>query len=131
MKSEGLISFFSSFSLGPLARKVQEQHVQDIIVRLSNHILNEKTEETRDIASTALKTVISDIPTDSVNIVRLIVKTLTPKLITAIGVCIIFIFGLILKLNKSSENFLFVCLFVSPKRRKKMHPKLLVFVWIF
>jgi len=76
---------FRFFSLGPLARKVHEQHVQDIIAKLSNHILNEKAEETRDIASTGLKTVISEIPSDSVNIVRLIVKTLIPKLIGAIG----------------------------------------------
>jgi hypothetical protein len=75
--------------LGPLARKVQEAQVQEIIIKLSNNLLGEKTDEMRDISSTGLKAVISEIPVDSVNLVRLIVKTLTPKLITTIGVCAI------------------------------------------
>jgi len=72
--------------LGPLCKKVKEAQVQDIVDTLCNHLLSDKkgADELRDISSIGLKTVISEIPLDPSTLSSLIVKRLTPRLLTGI-----------------------------------------------
>lgn len=73
--------------LGPLSKRVKEAQVQDIVDTLCNHLLNEKKggEELRDIANIGLKTVISEIPVELQSLSSLVIKRLTPRLITGIS----------------------------------------------
>ena len=77
---------FIFISLGPLAKKVKEIQVQEIVDTLCNHLLSDKkgVEELRDIASIGLKTVVTEIPLDSAALPILLVKRLTPRLINGI-----------------------------------------------
>lgn len=72
--------------LGPLSKRVKEPQVQDMVDTLCNHLLADKkgADELRDISSIGLKTVITEIPADQTNLSGLIVKRLTPRLLTGI-----------------------------------------------
>jgi len=74
--------------LGPLSKKVKEVHVQEIVDTLCNHLLSEKkgADELRDISSIGLKTVITEIPSENSPLPTLIVKQLTPRLVTGVSV---------------------------------------------
>jgi len=73
--------------LGPLSKKVKEAQLQDIIDTLCNHLLNDKkgADELRDIASIGLRTVIFELPTENPAYPQLLIKRLTPKLISGIA----------------------------------------------
>jgi len=70
-----------SFSLAPLVKKVREQQVVEMTSKLCNKLLNGKDQH-RDIASIALKTVISEVPSSSV--ARSILVSISPQLIKGI-----------------------------------------------
>jgi cullin-associated NEDD8-dissociated protein 1 len=70
--------------LGPFAAKVQEQQAQTMVDTLSDNLLNQKEDDLRDISSSCLKAIITEIPAESINTIRLIVKRVTPKLLRAI-----------------------------------------------
>ncbi len=80
------IPFLNFRSLGPLCKRVKEAQVQDIVDTLCNHLLSDKkgADELRDISSIGLKTVIGEIPLDPPTLSSLIVKRLTPRLLTGI-----------------------------------------------
>jgi uncharacterized Zn finger protein len=73
--------------LGPLAKKVKEPQLQEIIDTLCNHLLNDKkgAEELRDISGIGLRTVIDEIPNEPPSIPALICKRLAPRLISGIA----------------------------------------------
>lgn len=75
---------FLKISLGPFAAKVQEQQAQTMVDTLSDNLLNQKEDDLRDISSSCLKAIITEIPAESINTIRLIVKRVTPKLLRAI-----------------------------------------------
>ncbi|KAJ3095069.1 Cullin-associated NEDD8-dissociated protein 1 [Phlyctochytrium planicorne] len=64
--------------LGPLVKKVREPQLQEIVDQLCN-LLTEPKDELRDISAIGLKTVIAEIPANSVSTTNL-VKRLVPKL---------------------------------------------------
>lgn len=69
------------FSLAPLAKKVREQQILEMTNRLCDKLLNGK-EQHRDIASIALKTIVSEVPSSS--IARNVLVSISPKLIKGI-----------------------------------------------
>lgn len=73
--------------LGPLVKKIKDQSISDIADTLCNHLLNEKKggDELRDIASIGLKTVVTEIPVEPQLYSQILVKRLTPRLITGIS----------------------------------------------
>lgn len=75
------------YSLGPLSKRVKEAQLQDILDTLCNHLLNDKkgADELRDISSIGLRTVIFELPAEPVTIPQLLIKRLTPRLITGIS----------------------------------------------
>ena len=68
------------FSLAPLVKKVNEQQVVEMTNKLCDKLLNGK-EQHRDVASIALKTIISEVPTSSV---AQSVLSISPQLIKGI-----------------------------------------------
>lgn len=70
-----------SFSLAPLVRKVSEARVVEMTAKLCDKLLNGKDQH-HDIASIALKTIISEIVASSV--VQAVLASLTPKLINGV-----------------------------------------------
>lgn len=75
------LDYFWFFSLAPLAKKVREQQVLEMTNRLCDKLLNGK-EQHRDIASIALKTIVSEVPSSS--IARNVLVSISPKLIKGI-----------------------------------------------
>lgn len=69
------------FSLAPLVKKVREQQILEMTNRLCDKLLNGK-EQHRDIASIALKTIVSEVPSSS--IARNVLVSISPKLIKGI-----------------------------------------------
>ncbi|KAG9510927.1 Cullin-associated NEDD8-dissociated protein 1, partial [Fragariocoptes setiger] len=68
--------------LGPLTNKVKDSQVEVIISTLCTNLMSDN-EQTRDISSMGLKTVISEIPITS-SMVNIISRELNPKLLEAI-----------------------------------------------
>jgi len=71
--------------LGPLIAKINDERIEEIVNKLSSNLLDEKNEDLRDICSIGIKTLITEIPEDKTKSCQLIVKKLTPRLISAIG----------------------------------------------
>jgi hypothetical protein len=73
--------------LGPLSKKVKEPQIQEMIDVLTTHLLSDKkgADELRDISSIGLKTIITEIPGDNSSFSTLLVKQLTPKLVTGVS----------------------------------------------
>lgn len=71
------------FSLGPLINKVKEDQVDIIIETLCTNMLS-NDEILKETSSIGLKTVISEISTDSRNLVSAVCKKITGKLINTI-----------------------------------------------
>ncbi|KAG8364032.1 hypothetical protein BUALT_Bualt19G0084000 [Buddleja alternifolia] len=78
----GDISGLAVKCLSPLVKKVREQQVLEMTNKLCDKLLNAK-EQNRDIASIALKTIISEVPTSS--IAQSILVSIIPKLIQGIA----------------------------------------------
>ncbi|XP_035214585.1 cullin-associated NEDD8-dissociated protein 1-like [Stegodyphus dumicola] len=70
--------------LGPLVNKVKEYQVETIVDTLCNNMVSEK-EQLRDISSIGLKTVISELPPTSTQLVSSICKKITGRLSNAIS----------------------------------------------
>lgn len=70
--------------LGPLVNKVKEYQVETIVDTLCNNMVSEK-EQLRDISSIGLKTVISELPPTSTQLVSSICKKITGRLSNAIA----------------------------------------------
>ncbi|XP_010314277.2 cullin-associated NEDD8-dissociated protein 1 [Solanum lycopersicum] len=77
----GDVSGLAVKCLAPLAKKVREQQVLEMTNRLCDKLLNGK-EQHRDIASIALKTIVSEVPSSS--IARNVLVSISPKLIKGI-----------------------------------------------
>ncbi|KAM7478698.1 hypothetical protein LguiA_026911 [Lonicera macranthoides] len=73
--------FFHSFGLAPLVKKIREERVLEMTDKLCDKLLNGKDQH-RDIASIALKTIISEVPTSSV--AQSVLVSVSPKLIKGI-----------------------------------------------
>jgi hypothetical protein len=71
-------------SLGLIMWRVKDAQASEIVDTLCGHMLNEKKDELREISNIGLHTVIVQLPTEPVNIPNLIVKRLTPRLITGV-----------------------------------------------
>eukprot|EP00668_Euglena_longa_P003210 GGOE01003756.1.p1 GENE.GGOE01003756.1~~GGOE01003756.1.p1 ORF type:complete len:1245 (+),score=345.28 GGOE01003756.1:65-3799(+) len=56
--------------LSPLVRKIKEVQVEKLVTTLSSKCLHEVKKEKRDIASTAMKTMVAEIPVDYSNAIR-------------------------------------------------------------
>eukprot|EP00667_Euglena_gracilis_P000570 EG_transcript_570 len=56
--------------LSPLVRKIKEIQVEKLVTTLSTKCLHETKKEKRDIASTAMKTMVAEIPADYSNAIR-------------------------------------------------------------
>ena len=69
------------FSLAPLVKKVHEQQVVEMTNKLCDKLLNGK-EQHRDVASIALKTIISEVPTSSV--AQSVLLSISPQLMKGI-----------------------------------------------
>lgn len=67
--------------------RVKEAQATEIVDTLCAHMLNEKKDELREISNIGLHTVITQLNTEPVTIPNLIVKRLTPKLITGVSTC--------------------------------------------
>ena len=63
------------YSLSPLVKKIKENQVEKLVTMLGEKCLKESKKEKRDIASTAMKTMVAEIPGDFSNAVR---KLTTP-----------------------------------------------------
>lgn len=70
--------------------RVKEAQATEIVDTLCGHMLNEKKDELREISNIGLHTVITQLPTEPVTIPNLIVKKLTPRLITGVTTVILF-----------------------------------------
>ncbi|UYV73428.1 CAND1, partial [Cordylochernes scorpioides] len=70
--------------LGPLVNKVKEYQMETIVDTLCANMLSDK-EQLRDISSIGLKTVISELPPSSTNLVSSICKRITSCLSNAIA----------------------------------------------
>ncbi|XP_052204710.1 cullin-associated NEDD8-dissociated protein 1 [Diospyros lotus] len=77
----GDVSGLAVKCLAPLVKKVREQQVVEMTSKLCNKLLNGKDQH-RDIASIALKTVISEVPSSSV--AQSILVSISPQLIKGI-----------------------------------------------
>ncbi|XP_049401360.1 cullin-associated NEDD8-dissociated protein 1 [Solanum stenotomum] len=77
----GDVSGLAVKCLAPLAKKVREQQILEMTNRLCDKLLNGK-EQHRDIASIALKTIVSEVPSSS--IARNVLVSISPKLIKGI-----------------------------------------------
>lgn len=73
--------------LGLIMWRVKDAQASEIVDTLCGHMLNEKKDELREISNIGLHTVIVQLPTEPVNIPNLIVKRLTPRLITGVTTC--------------------------------------------
>lgn len=69
--------------LSPLVKKIKEIQVEKLVTMLSSKCLHESKKEKRDIASTAMKTMVAEIPSDFSNAIR---KLATP-LVQGIDKC--------------------------------------------
>lgn len=76
-----IIAFIVSFSLAPLVKKIRDQQVLEMTNKLCDKLLNVKDQH-RDIASIALKTIVSEVP--SVSVAQAVLVSITPKLINGI-----------------------------------------------
>ncbi|XP_019191103.1 PREDICTED: cullin-associated NEDD8-dissociated protein 1 [Ipomoea nil] len=76
----GDVSGLAVKCLAPLVKKVREQQVLDMTDRLCDKLLNGK-EQHRDIASIALKTIVSEVPS---SVAQSILVSISPKLIKGI-----------------------------------------------
>lgn len=65
--------------------RVKDAQATEIVDTLCGHMLNEKKDELREISNIGLHTVITQLNTEPVTIPNLIVKRLTPKLITGVS----------------------------------------------
>lgn len=72
--------------------RVKETQASEIVDTLCGHMLNEKKDELREISNIGLHTVITQLPTEPVTIPNLIVKRLTPRLITGVTTVCLFSF---------------------------------------
>jgi cullin-associated NEDD8-dissociated protein 1 len=94
--------------LGPLSKKVKDTQVQEIVDTLCNHLLSEKkgADELRDISSIGLKTVITEIPIDNTPLASILIKRLTPRLISGISenVSLIILCNITLLPGKKTRN---------------------------
>jgi transcriptional regulator CtsR len=80
-------------SLSPLVRRIREQQLQDIVDKLCEYLVDKK-EESRDIATLGMKTVIVEIPSAS-PIAGNLMKRLIPRLHTLMTATVrLSIFGL-------------------------------------
>ncbi|KAL9241863.1 hypothetical protein vseg_015923 [Gypsophila vaccaria] len=79
--SAGDVSGLAVKCLAPLVKKVNETRVLEMTVKLCNKLLNVK-EQHRDVASIALKTIISEVSGSSA--VQLVLNSLIPQLIKGI-----------------------------------------------
>nr|XP_009762524.1 PREDICTED: cullin-associated NEDD8-dissociated protein 1 [Nicotiana sylvestris]XP_009762525.1 PREDICTED: cullin-associated NEDD8-dissociated protein 1 [Nicotiana sylvestris] len=77
----GDVSGLAVKCLAPLAKKVSEQQILEMTNRLCDKLLNGK-EQHRDIASIALKTIVSEVPSSS--IAQSVLVSISPKLIKGI-----------------------------------------------
>ncbi|XP_057469617.1 cullin-associated NEDD8-dissociated protein 1-like isoform X2 [Actinidia eriantha] len=77
----GDVSGLAVKCLAPLAKKVNEQQVVEMTNKLCDKLLNGK-EQHRDVASIALKTIISEVPTSS--IAQSVLLSISPQLIKGI-----------------------------------------------
>lgn len=76
----GDVSGLAVKCLAPLVKKVREQQVLEMTDRLCDKLLNGK-EQHRDIASIALKTIVSEVPS---SVAQSILVSISPKLIKGI-----------------------------------------------
>lgn len=65
--------------------RVKDAQATEIVDTLCAHMLNEKKDDLREISNIGLHTVITQLNTEPVTIPNLIVKRLTPKLITGVS----------------------------------------------
>jgi hypothetical protein len=72
--------------LGPLAKRLKDAQVQEIIDTLGAHLVNTKkgAEELRDISGIALKSVLTEIPIENQSLSAVITSRLTNRLIAGI-----------------------------------------------
>ncbi|KAL9675175.1 hypothetical protein QQ045_003376 [Rhodiola kirilowii] len=77
----GDVSALAVKCLAPLVKKVSEARLMEMTIKLCDKLLNGKDQH-RDIASIALKTIISEIVTSSV--IQAVLASLTPKLISGV-----------------------------------------------
>ncbi|PIN20655.1 TATA-binding protein-interacting protein [Handroanthus impetiginosus] len=77
----GDVSGLAVKCLAPLVKKIREQQVLEMANKLCDKLLNGK-EQNRDIASIALKTIVSEVPTSSV--AQSVLVSISPKLIRGI-----------------------------------------------
>jgi hypothetical protein len=80
MNAFALFFLYIFHSLGPLVKKVQENQLQQIVDSLCGYISQDK-EDLREIASIGLKTVIVQVPVNSVVAVN-VCKRLVPRLLS-------------------------------------------------
>lgn len=76
-----LVFFFSVYSLAPLVKKISEDRILEMANKLCDKLLNGKDQH-RDIASIALKTIVSEVNTTS--LAQRILASLGPQLIEGI-----------------------------------------------
>ncbi|KAJ3052397.1 Cullin-associated NEDD8-dissociated protein 1 [Rhizophlyctis rosea] len=77
--SNGEVQNLAVKALAPLAKKVKEKNLQDIVDKLCN-LLKAETDSQKDIASIGLKTVIVEVPVNSTTSASIVAK-LIPKLL--------------------------------------------------
>ncbi|EPS63633.1 hypothetical protein M569_11150 [Genlisea aurea] len=77
----GDVSGLAVKCLAPLVKKIREQLVLEMTAKLCDKLLNGK-EQNRDIASIALKTIVSEVPSSSV--AQSVLVSISPKLIRGI-----------------------------------------------
>ncbi|KAK6159687.1 hypothetical protein DH2020_003068 [Rehmannia glutinosa] len=77
----GDVSGLAVKCLAPLVKKIREQQVLEMTNKLCDKLLNGK-EQNRDIASIALKTIVTEVPTSSV--AQSVLVSISPKLIRGI-----------------------------------------------
>lgn len=80
-----------------MSKKVKDAQVNEIVDRLYDHLISQKkgADELREVASIGVKTIVTETPLENTNLVNIIVKRFTPKLITAIHDYVIFLFFLL------------------------------------
>ncbi|KAK2966552.1 hypothetical protein RJ640_014521 [Escallonia rubra] len=77
----GDVSALAVKCLGPLVKKIREEQVLDMTNKLCDKLVNGKDQH-RDIASIALKTIVSEVPTSSV--AQSVLVSVSPKLIKGV-----------------------------------------------
>lgn len=71
--------------LPPLVKKVHENQALDMFETLARSLFEEKDESARDISGSGLKIMVDEFPEEQINVMRNVIKQLTPRLLQAIS----------------------------------------------